>query len=89
MKPDDFIKQIAQAAIACHRDTGIPASFTLAQAALESGWGASKLAQRGHNLFGVKADRAWKGPTISMDTAEVENGRRVKVLALWRSIPIG
>lgn len=87
MKPQEFLDQIVPAAMACHRATGIPASFTLAQAALESGWGASKLAQRGFNLFGVKADRAWKGPTINMDTGEVINGKRVVVPAMWRAYP--
>jgi flagellum-specific peptidoglycan hydrolase FlgJ len=87
MKPQEFIDQIAPAAIACHKATGIPASFTLAQAALESGWGASRLAQQGRNLFGVKADRAWKGPTINMDTGEVINGKRVTVPAIWRAYP--
>lgn len=87
MSPTEFLDQIAPAARAAHHASGIPASFTLAQAALESGWGASRLAQRGHNLFGVKADRAWKGPTISMDTREVFNGQSVMVPALWRAYP--
>lgn len=87
MKPDDFLDQILPAARACQRQTGIPASFTLAQAALESAWGASLLAKRGCNLFGVKADRAWTGPTISMDTGEVINGKRVMVPAAWRCYP--
>jgi len=87
MKPQDFLDKIVPAAMACHKETGIPASFTLAQAALESGWGASRLSQRGFNLFGVKADRAWKGPVISMDTYEVINGVRVMVPAIWRAYP--
>lgn len=33
---------------------GIPASITMAQAALESGWGKSELAYRYNNYFGVK-----------------------------------
>lgn len=84
MAPDQFIADLLPAARTCHRQTGIPASFTIAQAALESAWGASKLAKRGCNLFGVKADRAWKGPAIYMDTAEVINGQRMMVPAAWR-----
>lgn len=87
MSPQDFLDQLLPAAIACQRQTGIPASFTLAQAALESAWGASQLAKRGCNLFGIKADRAWTGPTIDMDTAEVINGKRVIVPAKWRAYP--
>jgi flagellar protein FlgJ len=85
MKPQDFLDQLAAPAQACQRATGIPASFTLAQAALESAWGASRLSQRAFNLFGVKADRGWKGPAIWMDTAEVINGKRVMVSAPWRA----
>lgn len=84
MTPTEFLDQIAPAARASHRASGIPASFTLAQAALESAWGASRLARQGLNLFGVKADRSWKGPTTSMDTREVFNGKSVMVPALWR-----
>lgn len=84
MSPADFLDQIVPAARTSHRTSGIPASFTLAQAALESSWGASRLARQGFNLFGVKADRAWRGPTISMDTREVFNGKAVMVPALWR-----
>lgn len=87
MKPQEFLDQLVPAAQACQRATGIPASFTLAQAALESAWGASGLARRGFNLFGVKADRAWKGPVVWMDTAEVINGKRVIVPAKWRAYP--
>lgn len=84
MTPNDFLAAIAPAAQASHKASGIPASFTLAQAALESSWGASKLAQSGHNLFGVKADKSWVGPITIMQTAEYENGQRVMVAAKWR-----
>ena len=85
VKPQAFLDQLVAPAQACQRATGIPASFTLAQAALESAWGASRLSQRAFNLFGIKADRSWKGPTIWMDTAEVINSKRVIVKAPWRA----
>jgi flagellum-specific peptidoglycan hydrolase FlgJ len=50
-----FLRAIAPAAIKAGRDAGIPPSITMAQAALESGWGRSRLARHHHNLFGVKA----------------------------------
>ena len=59
MKPGDFIKAIGPAAQASSQTTHIPASFTIAEGALESGWGASQLALQGFNLFGVKADSSW------------------------------
>lgn len=84
MKPQEFLDQLVPAAQACQRVSGIPASFTLAQAALESAWGASKLSKLGFNLFGVKADRSWKGAIVCMDTTEVIRGKRVIVPASWR-----
>jgi len=67
MKPADFIAAIAPAAQACQRTSGIPASFTIAQAALESAWGAKA---PGYNLFGMKADAGWKGPVTVFATHE-------------------
>lgn len=74
MKPQEFLDQIAPAAQACMRLTGIPASFTLSQAALESSWGARA---PGCNLFGIKADKGWKGPVTVFATHEVINGQRI------------
>ncbi|MED1803008.1 glucosaminidase domain-containing protein [Brevibacillus porteri] len=34
--------------------SGVPASLTIAQAILESGWGTSELATKANNLFGIK-----------------------------------
>jgi flagellum-specific peptidoglycan hydrolase FlgJ len=38
MEAQEFITMIGPAAQASARTTGVPASFTVAQAALESGW---------------------------------------------------
>ena len=57
--PDDhrrsFLSGIADAAMESGRQYKIPPSIILAQAALESGWGRSRLAKHHHNLFGIKA----------------------------------
>lgn len=84
MKPEDFIAAIAPPAQASALVTRIPASFVVAQAALESAWGISQLAQQALNLFGVKADVSWKGDTLAMNTREFINGKSVIVPALWR-----
>ena len=81
MPPSAFIGMLAQAAQDCQRKTGIPASITLAQAALESGWGAQAA---GNNLFGIKADRSWKGPTIDFRTTEHVDGKDVKLVDKFR-----
>lgn len=87
MKPEDFIREISPAAQESASKTKIPASFTVAEAALESAWGASLLATSGHNLFGVKADKSWKGETLTMNTREYLKGKWVMVPALWRKYP--
>ena len=87
MTPDQFLAEIGPGARQSNIDTGIPASFTLAQAALESSWGASGLALEGKNLFGIKALGDWNGPTITMPTQEYENGQWVTIQAAFRAYP--
>lgn len=87
MTPQAFIAAIGSAAVASMAKSKIPASFTVAEGALESGWGASRLAVQGRNLFGVKADAGWHGPTVAMQTREFLRGVWVMVPALWRSYP--
>lgn len=84
MKPADFIALIAPAAKASAAISGIPASFTVAEAALESGWGESLLAREAKNLFGVKADAAWHGDVLTLNTREYLRGTWVMVPARWR-----
>jgi flagellum-specific peptidoglycan hydrolase FlgJ len=76
MKPQDFLDQLVAPAQACQRASGIPASFTLAQAALESAWGAKA---PGCNLFGIKADKGWKGAVTVFTTHEVIKGKRIAI----------
>jgi flagellum-specific peptidoglycan hydrolase FlgJ len=56
--------------------TGVPASVTLAQAALETGWGGSSIGDA-KNLFGIKGT----GPagSIRVSTKEFINGRMVTI----------
>jgi flagellar protein FlgJ len=84
MPPSAFIGMLAQAAQDCQRRTGIPASITLAQAALESSWGARAI---GNNLFGIKADKSWTGPTVTFQTTEHLGGKDVKLPDQFRRYP--
>ncbi|MFC5402451.1 glucosaminidase domain-containing protein [Cohnella soli] len=66
-----FIKW-APYAMESEKRTGVKASVTLAQMALESGWGKSDIC---NNVFGIKANSAWKGPVCYAGTSEQdENG---------------
>jgi flagellar protein FlgJ len=75
------------AAEAAMRMYGIPASFTIAQGAVESGWYYSELAQQHYNLFGIKADAGWKGASVTMPTKEIIGGKEVIIQAAFRSYP--
>lgn len=74
-----FFNDHAHFAILTQKYSGIPASVTLAQAALESGFGRHA---PGNNYFGIKG----KGPAGSqlLKTWEVKNGKRVRVQAKFR-----
>ena len=85
MSPDDFIEKMRPGADECETSEGIPAAFTIAQGALESAWGASKLCVEANNIFGVKANKGWKGKTYTKNTKEFLNGQWVIVPALWRA----
>lgn len=45
-------------------------SAIIAQACLESNYGASKLASNYHNYFGLKAGKNWKGKAVRLKTNE-------------------
>ena len=66
-----YLQKYHSVAIEQMKKYGIPASITLAQGLLESGRGTSKLATRGNNHFGIKADSRWQGDTIH----SFDNGR--------------
>ena len=84
MKAEEFISAIAPSAKKSMEKTGIPASFVIAEGALESAWGTSGLAVQGKNLFGVKADKSWTGEILTMNTREFIKGKWVLVPAYWR-----
>ena len=87
MNPSEFIMHLASGAVASAKASGVPASITIAQAALESAWGESGLTKAGNNLFGIKADSLWRGQTLTMNTKEFIKGQWVVVPALWRKYP--
>ena len=72
-----FISLIAPGALVAQQRYGVPASVTIAQAIEESAWGQSSLADRYHNLFGIKG--AGPAGSVTLPTREYENGSWVTI----------
>ena len=82
MQKDAFFAMAVGPAQASQKETGVPASVTLAQAILESGWGDNHMGDA-CNYFGIKAQSG--EPSVTMRTREVEGGKSVYVDAAFRS----
>ena len=81
LDPSKFLSMFGPIAREENRISGIPASVTLAQAALETGWGKSTIGAA-KNLFGIKGT----GPagTTSHQTQEWQNGGFITIQAGFR-----
>lgn len=66
-KADAYIGKYSDIAVSQMRQKGIPASITLAQGLLESGYGEGYLAVKANNHFGIKCHSDWKGESVRMD----------------------
>lgn len=84
-----FIQKHDDAARAAQAATGIPASFMIAQAAHESGWGKREITGKdgtnSFNVFGIKATGNWTGKVAEVQTTEYVNGKPQKVMAKFRA----
>jgi flagellum-specific peptidoglycan hydrolase FlgJ len=89
----NFINQIKGGAVKGWR-YGVLPSITMAQAIVESGWGQSGLAQKGHNLFGIKYsagnEKTAVGlvpgqPYIEYPTQEWDGSKYITVNAKFRN----
>lgn len=85
--PQKFVDYVWPAAKKAADSLQIDPSYIVGQAALESAWGKSKSASEHNNFFGMKAGKNWKGPTFTMGTREVYNGKDVYEQARWKEFP--
>ena len=86
---EQFVSRMLPAAQQASQASGVPAQLIMAQAALESGWGRREIraedGRNSYNLFGIKADRSWKGPVVETTTTEYVNGAAQKTRATFRA----
>lgn len=73
MTKEEFIENIEEISINEYRRSGVLPSITISQAIIESNWGQSKLTKSANNLFGIKSNGNWKGPSVSFNTGENYN----------------
>lgn len=72
---------VVVAAVLAHHKWEVPASVSIAQWALESGWGRH-VPPNSNNPFGIKASMT--DPHVEAWTTEVYNGRTVRIMARFR-----
>ena len=84
-----FINTHTSSAQAAEKTSGIPATFMIAQAAHETGWGRKEIRNAdgttSYNLFGIKAGPNWKGATTDVTTTEYIGGKAHKVTQTFRA----
>ncbi len=84
-----FIQGVGQHAAQAAQRTGLPSSFIVGQAALESGWGRRQIKMpdgtTSHNLFGIKAGPGWKGKVAEVVTTEYVDGVAQRRVARFRA----
>ena len=82
-----FIYSILPAAQDTERQFGVPTSITIAQAILESGWGASDLARWGQAYFGIKCSAStspYQAGCLDTSSLEYINGTATSVASAFR-----
>lgn len=87
--PAAFLIRHGEAAQRAQAASGIPASFMLSQAALETGWGRQEIrmpdGSTSFNLFGMRAGPGWEGKTAEVWTTEFVNGAAQRVRGRFRA----
>jgi flagellum-specific peptidoglycan hydrolase FlgJ len=78
-----YLRENGPAAQLVYDETGVPEVIILAVGGLESGWGSSELASKGHNYFGIKAHGT--EPRYCLVTTEYYDRRKTYEKACFRA----
>jgi len=85
-KKQGHINSMIQATLHTYKTHGLFPSLTIAQSAVESGWGpTSGLATQGKAMFGIKATSDWTGKVYTSKTREVYDGKNTTITAGFRA----
>lgn len=86
---ESFVKHLLPYAKTAGKELGVEPEVLLAQAALETGWGKyinkSAQGESSHNLFNIKSDHRWQGPSVNVATLEYEDGMPRRENARFRA----
>ena len=87
--PADFVQRLWPHAQAAAADLGVSPRALIAQAALETGWGRhisrDAKGRSSNNLFNIKADARWLGPSVTVSTLEFHDGLPQRAFARFRA----
>lgn len=87
--PEEFVRSLWPHAEKAATALGVAPEVLLAQSALETGWGRHMIGgpdgANSFNLFGIKADTRWAGPTANVRTLEYVDGIPERQNASFRS----
>ncbi len=88
-EPEAFARDIWPHAERVARKLDVEPEAIVAQAALETGWGAHVMPDRdggnSYNLFGIKAGSSWRGQEVTKQTLEFADGMPQQVRARFRA----
>ena len=86
--PQEFVRHLWPHAQQAADELGVEPGILIAQAALETGWGKAVnrdvAGNSSHNLFNIKADSRWDGPSVAVNTLEFEDGVAQREIARFR-----
>lgn len=89
--PAEFVREIWPLARQAAQRLNVDPRALVAQAALETGWGSRMIRDEGgrnsNNLFGIKADRRWSGPSVAVRTIEYRGELPQPERAQFRAYP--
>jgi flagellar protein FlgJ len=89
--PESFVRDIWPHAARVAARLNVAPEGIVAQAALETGWGAHVIVRdngaSSNNLFGIKASRGWTGGSVSRPTVEYVNGIAEYKVQRFRAYP--